>query len=160
MEAGYRRWGDDLHRYATALVGPSEAEDVVADAVVGLLSSGKLATASDPKAYMFGAVHNSARMRWRAESRRRAREWRVSDTPASVTPAAAVTAVSDTFSTGDPSVQDAVKGLSVQQRAVIFLTYWEDLTPAAVAEWLDVSEGTVRRQLARARARLRKLLHD
>ena len=148
VEGGYRRWGDDLHRYATALVGPFEAEDVVADAVVGLLSSGRLVTASDPKAYMFGAVHNSVRMRLRAEGRRRAREWRVSDDP------------STSDAEIDPSVRAAVAVLSLQQRAVIYLTYWEDLTPPAVAAWLEVSEGTVRRQLARARARLRKLLHD
>lgn len=148
VEGNYRKWGDDLHRYATALVGPFEAEDAVADAIVGLLSSGRLATAADPKAYMFGAVHNSVRMRLRAEGRRRAREWRVSGDP------------STTDAESDPSIDAAVAALSLQQRAVIYLTYWEDLTPAAVAVWLEVSEGTVRRQLARARARLRKVLHD
>ena len=148
VEDGYRQWGDDLLRYATAMVGPFEAEDVVADAVVGLLSSRKLATARDPKAYMFRAVHNSVRMRMRAEGRRRNREqWVVDDR------ARAGVEI-------DPSVLEAVAVLSVQQRAVIYLTYWEDLTPSSIAEWLDVSEGTVRRQLARARARLRKVLHD
>lgn len=148
VEDGYRCWGDDLYRYATALVGPIDAEDVVADAIVGLLSSGRLATANNPKAYMFSAVHNSVRMRLRSEGRRRAREsrgsepWSPSDTEV------------------DPSVQAAVAALSLQQRAVIYLTYWEGLTPSAVAAWLDVSEGTVRRQLARARARLRRVLHD
>ena len=148
MEGGYREWGDDLHRYATALVGPWEAEDAVADAMVGLLSSGGLGNASDPKAYMFGAVHNSIRMRLRTDGRRRAREWRMSDGP--LTDDANV----------DPSVRAAVEALSLQQRAVIYLTYWEALAPPAVAVWLEVSEGTVRRQLARARARLRKLLDD
>ncbi len=52
----------------------------------------------------------------------------------------------------------ALRSLSVQQRAVVHLTYWEDLTPAAVAERLGVSDGTVRRQLARGRDRLRKVL--
>lgn len=49
----------------------------------------------------------------------------------------------------------AVDGLSAQQRAVIVLTYWQDLEPKAVAELLGVSEGTVRKQLARARQKLR-----
>jgi len=48
----------------------------------------------------------------------------------------------------------------MQQRAVIHLTYWEDLTPSVVATRLGVSEGTVRRQLARARDRLRKVLDE
>ena len=53
---------------------------------------------------------------------------------------------------------EALRSLSVQQRAVVHLTYWEDLTPAVVAERLGVSDGTVRRQLAHARDRLRKVL--
>jgi RNA polymerase sigma-70 factor (ECF subfamily) len=49
-------------------------------------------------------------------------------------------------------------GLSPQQRAVVYLTYWDDLTPAQVAVLLAVSEGTVRKQLARARVHLRRIL--
>ncbi len=48
--------------------------------------------------------------------------------------------------------------LSVQQRAVTYLTYWHDMSVAQVAEALGVSDGTVRRQLARARDRLRGVL--
>ena len=48
--------------------------------------------------------------------------------------------------------------LSEQQRAVVFLTYWEDLAPAQVADLLGVSDGTVRKQLARARDQLRRIL--
>ena len=51
--------------------------------------------------------------------------------------------------------------LSPQQRAVVYLSYWHDYSPIQVAEMIGVSEGTVRRQLARARARLREVLgHD
>ncbi|MGH9224089.1 MAG: sigma factor-like helix-turn-helix DNA-binding protein, partial [Acidimicrobiales bacterium] len=52
----------------------------------------------------------------------------------------------------------AVAALSVRQRAVIVLTYWLDLHPAGIATLLRVSEGSVRRHLARARARLREVL--
>jgi RNA polymerase sigma-70 factor (ECF subfamily) len=58
----------------------------------------------------------------------------------------------------DIDVLRAVGQLSLQQRAVVFLTYWEDLTPGAVAERLGVSEGSVKRHLARARKRLGELL--
>ncbi|MEZ5410241.1 MAG: sigma-70 family RNA polymerase sigma factor [Acidimicrobiales bacterium] len=57
-----------------------------------------------------------------------------------------------------PEVAATVAALSPQQRAVIFLTYWEDLDVRAVADLLDVSEGTVRRHLARARSKLREVL--
>jgi RNA polymerase sigma factor (sigma-70 family) len=41
---------------------------------------------------------------------------------------------------------------------VVVLTYWEDLTVEQVAGTLEISEGSVRRHLARARARLREVL--
>ena len=43
----------------------------------------------------------------------------------------------------------ALEALSVQQRAVTYLTYWQDFSVAQVAETLGVGNGTVRRQLAR-----------
>ena len=49
-----------------------------------------------------------------------------------------------------PEVLHAVRSLSVRQRAVIVLTYWADLAPADVADRLGISEGSVRRHLARA----------
>jgi RNA polymerase sigma factor (sigma-70 family) len=58
----------------------------------------------------------------------------------------------------DVDVLAAVDKLSVQQRASVVLTYWEDLTPAEVAARLGISEGSVKRHLARARARLKELL--
>jgi RNA polymerase sigma-70 factor (ECF subfamily) len=57
-------------------------------------------------------------------------------------------------------VLDAIGRLSVRQRAVVYLTYWDDLEPADAAERLGISEGSVRRHLARARANLRRTLRD
>ena len=54
----------------------------------------------------------------------------------------------------------ALAQLSPQQRAVVYFTYWDDLLPSQIAELLDVSEGTVRKQLARARDHLRRILRD
>lgn len=59
---------------------------------------------------------------------------------------------------GDPELLATLLRLPLQQRAVTFLTYWADLAPAAVADQLGISDGSVRRHLARARATLRKEL--
>jgi RNA polymerase sigma factor (sigma-70 family) len=59
-----------------------------------------------------------------------------------------------------PEVLRAVKQLSVRQRAVIVLSYWEQFTPRETAAYLGISEGSVRRHLARARSKLRRLLDD
>lgn len=50
---GYQELGFELTRLATALVGPSEAEDVVADVVTRVLERpGGLARLKDPRSYM------------------------------------------------------------------------------------------------------------
>ncbi len=51
-----------------------------------------------------------------------------------------------------------IAALSLQQRAVVFFTYWEDMTIPAIADLLGLSSGTVHRNLTRARAQLRKAL--
>lgn len=66
--------------------------------------------------------------------------------------------VVDPADVAEPALRSALDVLSLQQRAVIVLTYWQDLSPAQIADLLDTSEGTVRKQLARARARLREVL--
>jgi len=58
-----------------------------------------------------------------------------------------------------PEVLAAVSRLSMRQRAVIFLTYWEDLAPTAIADLLSISDGSVRRHLDRGKTHLKEALH-
>ena len=39
-----------------------------------------------------------------------------------------------------------VRSLSPQERAVVFLAYWDDLAAPEIAALLDVSEGVARKQ--------------
>ncbi|MGB8361437.1 MAG: sigma-70 family RNA polymerase sigma factor, partial [Acidimicrobiia bacterium] len=59
-----------------------------------------------------------------------------------------------------PEVIAAVLKLSPQQRAMVTLTYWEDLSPDQIGELLEISPGTVKSHLARARSRLREVLDE
>ena len=144
----YRRHAVELVRYAASLVGPDDAPDVVADAVLAAFSSPAWRTVTQPRAYLYRAVYHRAIETQRSSANRQRREVAATQmrTPVQSEPTMSV----DAF--------DALKALSPQQRAVVFLTYWEDLTPTAIAELLDVGEGTVRKQLARAREQLRKVL--
>ncbi len=146
LESAYRRHSGELIRYATVLVGPDDASDVVTDAMVRVFAS-DAPTVANLRAFLFRAVHHSAVDHQRAGSRRRRREasYHAQGREETVDPVAA-------------DSRAALGMLSVQQRTVVFLAYWADLTPADIAAVLDVSEGTVRKQLARARARLRKVL--
>lgn len=142
----YEKYASELVRFATGLVGPDDAPDVVADAFVKVLSVRPWEELDEPKAYLYRAVLNQVRMRHRSTMRRRARELRAAASEVSFDPEVR------------PEVLEAMSALSARQRAVVVLTYWEDLTPGNIAERLAVSEGTVRRHLARARSKLREVL--
>lgn len=144
----YRRHAGELVRYAAVLIGPDDADDVVATAFARCMSSQAWLEVADRRAYLFRAVENEARSFQRSATRRRRREDRVH----------AETVVE--VGTPRPEVWDAVQSLSVRQRAVVYLAYWHDLTEQMIAEHLGIGAGSVRRHLARARAKLREVLDE
>ena len=148
LEQAYRKWSSDLVIYATALVGPTDAPDLVADTFAVLVRRGdeRWTEVRDARADLFRSVTNSARMLARSRSRRHERERTVP----------AVIAQGELLR--DPAVVAAVAQLSVRQRAAVFLTYWEDLGTVEVARRMGVSEGAVKRHLARGRSVLREVL--
>ena len=152
LEDAYSQYADDLVRYATVLVSRSAAADVVADTFADLLRrpDGAWSSARDVRKFLFGAVANRARMYHRQNVRRRQREQHLVAVRSS-DPDVVVVDSRD-------GLVEAFEELSVQQRAVTYLTYWQDLSVSEVAETLGVGDGTVRRQLARARSRLRGAL--
>jgi RNA polymerase sigma-70 factor, ECF subfamily len=142
----YEKHADALVRFAASQVGWADADDVVSAAVLGVL--GGSGEPDDLTAYLYRSVANACHSHWRTVERRSKRE----------------TAFSFAAGHGGPPDDERVDvllaglaRLSPQQRAIVHLTYWEDLTPATIGARLGVSEGTVRRQLARARDRLRRL---
>jgi RNA polymerase sigma factor (sigma-70 family) len=143
----YEKHADELVRFATGLVGATDASDVVSSAVLTCMSSKKWQEVTNCRAYLFRGVLVAAHQLHRSSSRRRLREQRW--------------ATRDVFESPEsrPEILAAVHALSVRQRAVIVLMYWFDLDPSSIAGLLEISEGSVRRHLARARARLKESLH-
>jgi RNA polymerase sigma factor (sigma-70 family) len=144
----YEKYADQLVRFATGIVGPSDSRDVVSAAMVSVLWSTGWDEVRHERAYLYKAVLNEARQHLRRRDRRRRAEVKAASSPSGWIPELR------------PEVVDAVRRLSVSQRAVVFLSYWEDMRPAEVARTLGVSEGTVHRQLARGEARLRRVLDE
>jgi DNA-directed RNA polymerase specialized sigma24 family protein len=103
----YRKYADDLIRLATGLVGPSNAADVVSDAVLSCFGSPGWSSVYEKRSYLFRSVFNRATEFHRATGRRRAREERVAP-PGLVDPPEV-----------RPEVLGAVQRLSVRQRSVI-----------------------------------------
>lgn len=143
----YRQHAPELMRFAAMLVG-DDAEDVVASAFARCMSADGWAGVENRRAYLFRAVANEARSFQRSVARRRAREQRV--------------AVDGVVEVGvpRPEVWEAIESLSIRQRAVVYLTYWHDMSDLMVAAHLGIGPGSVRRHLARSKDRLRKVLDD
>ena|SRR5579859_4707721 len=145
----YEKYSEELIRFATFLVGPTDAPDVLSSAILKVLSSTAWPNATHHRAYLHRAVLNEARTAHRHQSRRRSYEERAAGRDEILEAA-----------TPRPEVLAAVERLSARQRAVVFLTYWDDLDPGSIAGVLGISEGSVRRHLARARHSLRRSLDD
>ncbi len=144
----YEKYSDELVRFATGLVGPSDGPDLVATAMVNVVATKSWESIENPRAYLYRTVLNEAKRSHRKTMRRRAGEIRAASH-------LGATYLPDIR----PEVLDAVAKLSFRQRAVIFLAYWEDLRPVEIARRLEIGESTVHRHLSRAEVRLRRMLH-
>ncbi len=147
IEEAFAKFGPDLLRHASTLVGPDHAPDIVSEAIIGAMRSKRWPTHDHQLPYLHRSVLNAARMWHRSRLRTERREW-----------SASVPASSSYELLTRPDVVAAIRQLSVRQRSVVYFTYWEDLTAGQVADVLDISEGTVKRHLARARDNLRSVL--
>jgi len=144
----YRDNAPRLMALATVLVGRDDACDLVADSVIRAVHSPSWPTVQDHRAFLVRSLVNEASSRHRSNVRRLRREERV--------------AQRDGDHRLDPAdlldVRTALSRLSQQQRVIVYLAYWEDLSIGDIARWLAVGEGTVRRQLDRAKSKLREVL--
>jgi RNA polymerase sigma factor (sigma-70 family) len=149
-DAIYRCYAPELLKFATGLVGPWVAADIVHDAIIRCLQAPTWERIVDKRGYLYRAVLNASRSHHRASRRHQDR----------VQLAATREQVASHEPDLRPEVWAAVLTLSVRQRAVIVLTYWQDLAPEQVAERLQISEGSVKQHLARGRERLRRIFSD
>lgn len=145
-EQVYRSYAPELTKYATGLVGPFDAPDVVTDACLKAFNSKRWQEVANPRAYLYRAVLSVANDHHRSTLSRRLRELKAAG-PEALEPEQV-----------DVDVLKAVERLSIQQRSAVLLTYWADLSVDEVAERMGVSAGSVKRHLARARKRLEEWL--
>lgn len=139
-------------RYAMLLCGErEEARDIVQEVLTrALVKWGRIARTEEPYAYVRRMVTNEFLSR-----RRRRRTRMVPLTDADHPPAPPPPEPE----TGDHMWQ-LLAGLPRQQRAVLVLRYYEDLTDEEIADALHCRAGTVRAYAARALATLRIELAD
>lgn len=133
-------------RFATALVGPDDAHDIATTAFLRVTRQPNWLEFEHLDRYLLRAVRNEAQNLYRQRRRRWERDL------------IAVGPDAHSDQTPDIDLWSAVARLSVRQRGVVFLAYWQDMTEADIAETLDLSRSTVHRTLVRARTALRKAL--
>jgi RNA polymerase sigma-70 factor (sigma-E family) len=142
--------GADLMGAAIALTGSRpEGEDLLQAALERLLRNWR--RVDDPEAYLRRTLYNLAADDWRRRGAWRSklplvREW-YRPVPTDAT---------DVVDVRDALVR-ALSQLPPQQRAVIVLRYWEQLTEAQTAAMLGCSEGAVKSAASRGMRRLRDL---
>lgn len=134
----YSKYRDDLVRYATALVGPFDAEDVVSTVVLRTIRRRPLRDLEHPRAYLFKGVLNESRGLARGRRRAQLPESVVYDAPIELL-----------------DVLEAVWRLPIRQRAAIYLFYWEGFPIADIADAMGIGNGTVKRYLHLARKSLK-----
>ena len=145
FRALYRAEYPRVAGYAYRLTRDSEqANDIAQEAFTRLLS--RFVAVREPRAYLFHVATNLARDTWAARARAAALAARRVDE--SVEPAP------------DSSVADAIARLPRRYREVVLLHYYADLAVADVASAVRRPAGTVKRQLAEARALLATSLGD
>ncbi|MFC0429870.1 RNA polymerase sigma factor [Kutzneria buriramensis] len=153
----YDNQARSLHRYLAVRVDVQVADDLVHEA---FLTAWERRADFDPsraglKAWVYGIATNLLRQHVRTEGRRLralAREHgrrvvtdRVDERMAAVIDAETLAA----------DLAETLAELRPEERDVLLLVAWADLTPAEIAEVTDTPVATVRTRLFRARARLR-----
>ena len=139
----YLKYRDELIRYATVLVGPSDAEDVLSSVVTRLYRSKRsLVEIEFPRPYLMKAVlHESLNQR-----RHRA------DQPLGEIPLEATRS--------EPEVLDAVMALPPRQRAATYLTYWCGMNSTEVGDLMGCRPATARRYVYLATRKLAGVLSN
>ena len=152
FEAFVNESGDALLRTATLLTSDRyAAEDVYQETLHRLFV--RWSRVDNPAGFCRQVMHNLV-IDWARARARRPRELELRDNhdggdPHSGDPASAAEL--------RPTVLAALDTLTVHQRAIVALRYFEDLSQDEVAELLGVSPGTVKSTASRAVAQLRAL---
>jgi RNA polymerase sigma-70 factor (sigma-E family) len=143
--------GNSLRRAAHLLTGDDgAAEDLLQDTLLRAWTRwGRVMAADQPLAYVRRMLVNASVSRWRHLSRQHSRE-RLTERPPDQ-------GVIDPVGV-DQQLWALVSRLPARQRAVLVLSYYEDLPDAEVADLLGNAVGTVKSQRAKALKALRRSL--
>lgn len=158
----FDRHAQALAGYAARRVGPTLARDIVADTFrIALQQFDSFESArGGERAWLYGIASNLIRRHWRTEERRlriQARSARSDVAP--VDPLLRVDERLDAHAHYE-RVVDAVARLDPDDRDLLILIAWEQLTSREAAAVLGIPPGTVRSRLSRVRTQLAQVVQQ
>lgn len=145
LEQLYRQHGAALLLFAFAITGErSRAQDAVHHAFLKLLESGDLSRAKDQKAYLFGCVRNAVL----DELKRQGRTQPLDDSGWFSPP--------DRDYTAERNLRQALAALPDDQRQIVVLHVWGELTFSEIGDLLELSSNTAASRYRYALGKLRE----
>ena len=145
IESLYRQHGPELLLFAQAVTGErGRAQDAVHQVFLKLIEKGSLSQVVDKKAYLFACVRNAA-----------LNEGKLRDRNAPLEPDSAWFSPPDRDHAGERNLRCALGALPDDQRQVMVLHIWGELTFSQISDLLDVSSNTVASRYRYALAKLR-----
>ena len=150
IESLYRQHGPALLLFARAITGDrGRAQDVVHLVFLDLIKKRGLSRALDKKAYLFGCVRNAALNEGKLRGR---------TTPLDDGLVSAWFSPPDRDYVGEQNLRRALDALPPDQREVIVLHIWGELTFAQISELLSISSNTAASRYRYALGKLREAM--
>jgi RNA polymerase sigma factor (sigma-70 family) len=135
---------DAIYGYLARRVGPDLARDLAAETFTRAYAGRKRFNPrrGEPRGWLFGVAHNLLRRHYRDEERR-------------LRALARVEVPRDEGAPHEPLLAEALSVLSREERDVLLLFAWADLSYEQIADALAIPIGTVRSRLNHARTLMR-----
>ena len=147
IDSLYREHGPALLLFALAIAGErSKAQDAVHHVFLRLLEKGDLRRAADKKAYLFGCVRNAILNEFKRQDRQRPL-----DDSAWFNPPRQDYA-------GERNLRRAIATLPDDQRQIVVLHVWGELTFSQIGDLPEVSPNTAASRYRYALSKLRDLM--
>ena len=165
FEAVFREHFAPVHRFIARRVGAALAEDLAAE-VFATAYRRRAAYQPDRgslRSWLYGIAANVVRGHWRDEQQLFELDARVARDSLGLLRAAQFADAADErviAATLAPRIAGALAALNREQREVLLLHAWADLSHEEIAVALGIAQGTARSRLSRARAALRVQLGE
>lgn len=141
---------NSVYRLAlTYLHSQDEAEDVCHDVFIKMIEHKSSVFPGKERAWLLTVTANECKNRLKFRKRHRKEE---------LSENIPVRDSFDTESTREPDIVEMVLSLSVKERTVIYLYYYEGYSTEEIAEILKITASAVRSRMERARKHLKKKL--